>query len=210
MVRAVRKHTLVLLLSLLLGGTLAQPLTVMTHESFDLSIELVQQFTEETGIVVEFLPAGDAGEVVSRAILTAGRPIADLLFGVDNNLMVRAFEAEIFEPYRSPLLDEVPVQLHLDPENRVTPVDVGYVNFNLDLGWFEENDLQPPATLEELTAEEYRGLTIVLDPATSSPGLAFMLTTIARFGEEGWLEYWQDLVENDALVQGGWSDARSC
>src|SRR5690625_5061341 len=92
---------LALLVCLLLGGALAQPLRVMTHESFDLSRDVVDSFTEETGIEVEFLPAGDAGEVVSRAILTAGRPIADVLFGVDNNLMVRAFEAQIFEPYRS-------------------------------------------------------------------------------------------------------------
>ena len=198
---------LALLVCLLLGGALAQPLRVMTHESFDLSRDVVDSFTEETGIEVEFLPAGDAGEVVSRAILTAGRPIADVLFGVDNNLMVRAFEAQIFEPYRSPLLDEVPEQFHLDPEYRVTPIDVGYVNFNVDLGWFAENDLEPPATLEDLLAEEYRGLTIVLDPATSSPGLAFMLTTIDRFGEEGWLQYWQELTANDVLVQGGWSDA---
>src|SRR5690625_7645727 len=109
---------LALLVCLLLGGALAQPLRVMTHESFDLSRDVVDRFTEETGIEVEFLPAGDAGEVVSRAILTAGRPIADVLFGVDNNLMVRAFEAQIVEPYRSPLLDEVPEQFHLRSEER--------------------------------------------------------------------------------------------
>ena len=189
------------------ASAFGQGVRVMTHDSFDLSAEVVAAFTEETGIEVQLLPAGDAGEALSRAILTAGRPVADVLFGVDNSLLPRALQADLFEPYRSPGLDGVPEHLLLDPEHRITPVDAGYVAFNVDLDWFAANDLQPPADLDDLLSEEYRGLTVVMDPATSSPGLGFLLTTVDRYGEEGWLEYWEALRDNDVLVQGGWTDA---
>jgi thiamine transport system substrate-binding protein len=201
-------RTLLLLATLLpLGAGLAQPLRVLTHESFDLSSDVLAQFTEETGVEVQILPAGDAGEVVSRAILTRSRPIADVLFGVDNSLLSRALEADIFEAYRSPLLEHVPQELVFDPSHRVTPIDVGYVLFNIDREWFEREGLAPPSDIAELTEARYRGLTVVQDPATSSPGLAFLLTTIARFGEDGWLEYWAALRDNGVLVASGWSDA---
>lgn len=185
----------------------AQPLRVLTHESFDLSTGVLDQFTEQTGVEVEILPAGDAGEVVSRAILTRARPIADVLFGVDNSLLTRALEADIFESYRSPLLDQVPERYRFDPSHNVTPVDAGYVNFNLDLGWFEREGLDLPQDISDLTEPRYRDLSVVMDPATSSPGLAFMLATVERFGEDGWLDYWAELRDNGLMVTGGWSDA---
>lgn len=197
----------ILLLAVLLGLGHAQPLRVLTHESFDLSSELLERFTQETGIEVQILPAGDAGEVVNRAILTKARPIADVLYGVDNSLLTRATEAAIFEPYLSPLLEQVPSQLRFDPQHRVTPIDVGFVTFNLDLAWFQGEGRELPADIDDLTLAEYRGLTVVEDPATSSPGLAFMLATIDRFGEEGWLEYWARLRDNDLLVTSGWNEA---
>ena len=201
-----RRYILTLAL-LLLAWASAQPLRVLTHESFDLPSALLESFTRETGIEVQILPAGDAGEVVSRAILTRARPIADVLFGVDNSLLARALEAEIFEPYRSPLLDRVPQRFIFDPEHRVTPVDLGYVNFNIDREWFAREGVAPPADLDDLLEPRYRGLTAVMDPATSSPGLAFMLATIDRYGEEGWLEFWAQLRDNEVLVTSGWSDA---
>ncbi|HEX7005110.1 MAG TPA: thiamine ABC transporter substrate-binding protein [Trueperaceae bacterium] len=202
-----RSTALVLAALLTLAPAFAQPLRVLTHESFDLPAGLLEEFTERTGIEVEFLPAGDAGEVVNRSILTRARPIADVLFGVDNSLLARALEADLFEPYRSPLLDAVPEAFVFDAEHRVTPVDVGFVNFNIDLEWFEREGLAPPDDLDDLLEPEYRGLTAVMDPATSSPGLAFMLTTIERYGESGWLEFWAALRDNDVLVTSGWSDA---
>lgn len=190
-----------------LGLAPAQTLRVLTHDSFDLSTEVLEGFSEETGVAVELLSGGDAGETVSRAILTKERPIADVLFGVDNSLLIRATDAGIFEPYRSPLLQHVPEDLIFDREHRVTPVDVGYVAFNIDRDWFEREGLTPPADLGDLSEPRYQGLTAVLDPATSSPGLAFMLTTIDKFGEPGWLEYWAELRDNEVLVASGWSDA---
>ena len=188
----------------------AQPLTLLVHDSFSISENVLATFTERTGIEVEVLPAGDAGAVVNRAILTRQNPIADLLYGVDNSLLGRAGDADLFVPYESPRLTSVPDRFLFDPQHRVTPVDVGYVNFNWDRAWFEGADVAPPTDLRDLATDAYEGLTVVTDPSSSSPGLAFMLTTIARFGEGGdydWLDYWADLRDRDVLVTSGWSDA---
>jgi thiamine transport system substrate-binding protein len=61
--------------------------------------------------------------------------------------------------------------------------------------------------LEELADPTYRGLLVVQNPATSSPGLAFLLATIDYFGEDGYLDFWRSLKANDVLVTDGWSDA---
>lgn len=187
---------------------LAQSVTVLTHDSFALSREVVEAFTAETGIEVRFVSGGDAGATLNRAILTRARPVADVLFGVDEGMAPRALAADLFEPYRSAALE------HVDPSYRLevfgdllTPVDAGFVTFNLDRGWFDAEERPFPATLEALTEPEFRGLTVVMDPATSSPGLAFMLGTIGRFGEAGWLDFWARLRDNELAVRSGWSDA---
>lgn len=204
-----RAGCLALMLGLLATAGAQGSVRVLTHSSFDLPLELIERFTAETGIRVELLPSGDAGELVNRAVLTAGRPLGDVLFGVDNGLLPRVRDVGVFEPYESPLLEHVPAGLLLDEGHLVTPVTVGFVNFNLDRAWFEEFG-PAPVDLAELTDAEFRGLTVVQDPAASSPGLAFMLTTIARFGEGGdydWLDWWADLRDNDVLVTSGWTDA---
>ena len=189
---------------------LAQTLTVLTHDSFAISQEVMDEFTKQTGIKITFLQAGDAGEVVNRAILTKKRPLADVLYGIDNSLLARAINEDIFLPYQSPALTNVNPRYRFDPSYSVTPIDVGYVNFNLDDAYFEENKLEPPADITQLTNEIYKGLTVVANPTTSSPGLAFMLATLARFGETGdytWLDYWADLRDNDISVVAGWNEA---
>jgi thiamine transport system substrate-binding protein len=192
------------------NSVFAQTLRVLTHDSFVVSEDIISAFTEETGIVLEFLPAGDAGEVVNRAILTKDNPLADVLYGIDNSLLARAINEDIFIPYQSPELATVIDDFQFDTTYSVTPVDVGYINFNLDKAYFEENKLALPTDITDLTSETYKGLTVVQNPATSSTGLGFMLATIVRFGEEGdytWLDYWRDLRENEVLVSSGWSDA---
>jgi thiamine transport system substrate-binding protein len=58
-----------------------------------------------------------------------------------------------------------------------------------------------------LVKDEYTGLAVVENPATSSPGLAFLLATVAHFGDPGYLDYWRELVAQDVLVVDGWEDA---
>jgi len=191
------------------AGQPAEPvvLRLMTHDSFDISKETMAQFTEQTGNEVEIFKAGDGGEVVNKAILAKDDPLADVLFGVDNTFLSRALDNDILLPYESPQLAQINDSLKLDPENRALPVDFGDVCLNYDKAWFAESGLEPPQTLNDLIDPDYAGLTVVENPATSTPGLAFLLATIRYFGEEGYLDYWQQLVENDVLVMDGWEAA---
>lgn len=188
-------------------------LILMTHDSFAISEDVQVLFEEETGIKLEILRTADAGTMVNQAILSRGNPLGDVLFGVDNTFLGRALEADLFVPYESSALDNVPDEFKVDVEHRVTPVDYGDVCLNYDKAYFAENDLAVPDSLEDLTKPEYESLLVVENPASSSPGLAFLLATIGAFGDEGdedgydYLDFWADLVENDVLVVDGWNEA---
>lgn len=187
--------------------TETRTLTVMTHDSFAISEELIAQFEAEYNVTVSFVLSGDTGSALNQAILSKDNPLADVFYGVDNTFLTRALEEGIFESYDSPLLDDIPDEFKLDPDNYVLPVDYGDVCINYDKSYFEENDLTVPTTLEELTQPEYEGLLAVENPATSSPGLAFLMATIAHFGEDGYLDYWQSLTDNGLVVVSDWETA---
>ena len=185
-------------------------LRLVAYDSFLLSDATLQQFTADTGIKVETVIGGDAGEVVNRAVLTKGKPEGDVLWGVDNTLLSRAVDEGIFVPYESPELASVdPAFTALVPGHEATPVDYGDVCVNYDKAWFEDEGIEPPTTLESLTDPRYKDLLVVENPATSSPGLAFLLATIARFGSDGWEGYWEDLRANGVEVVNGWTEAYS-
>ena len=187
-----------------------QVLTLMSHDSFAASEDVIRQFESEHNLQLEFLKAGDAGEALNKACLSKGNPLADVFFGVDNTFLSRAIACDVFEAYSSPELSNIPDELELDPQHRLLPVDYGYVNLNYDKAWFDEQGLAVPQSLADLVRSEYEGLLVVENPATSSPGLAFLLTTIASFGEAGgytFLDYWRELRANDVLVTDGWSEA---
>ena len=182
-------------------------LIVMTHNSFAISEEVVVAFEEAQGVKVVFLASGDSGSALNKAILTKDAPLADLLFGVDNTFLSRALESEIFEPYDAHALAEIPVEFKLDASNHAIPVDFGDVCINYDKAYFAEKGLAVPASFEDLLKDEYRELLVVENPATSSPGLAFLMATIAHFGEDGYLNYWLGLRDNGVVVADGWETA---
>jgi len=183
-------------------------ITLLAHDSFAVSKQVLAAFTARTGITVKVVTDGDAGLVVNKAVLTAGNPEGDVLFGVDNTLLSRAVDAGTFAPYRSAALATVRPELTALVEgNAVTPIDYGDVCVNLDDRYFAAHGLTPPTTLADLTDPKYRDLMVVENPATSSPGLAFLLATVARYGESGWLGYWDKLKANGVTVVNGWTEA---
>lgn len=184
---------------------MAQTITVLTHDSFALDKALIAKFEAESGIKLRFLKGGDAGEMLNKAILSRGAPIADVIYGFDNTMLSRALGAGILEPYRSPQLPSLRPETRLDPSNRALPVDYGYVCLNYDKAYFASRPL--PRQLADLGKPEFAKLLVVPNPATSSPGLAFMLATVQTLGEERWLGFWADLRRGGVRVVGGWSDA---
>ena len=180
--------------------------TLLTHDSFDVSEDVLATFEDEHGLRVEVVPLGDAGAALNVVALTADDPGGDVLFGVDSTFLTRALAADVFLPHVAADLDAVDPAF-LPPDDRVTPVDFGDVCVNYDVAWFAERDLAVPRTLTDLADPAYRGLLAVQNPATSSPGLAFLLGTIERLGEEAAFELWADLRANDVLVTDGWTDA---
>ena len=187
-----------------------QTLVILTHDSFDIGQEVIEEFQKDYGAKVIIQKGGDAGEILTKAIITKDAPVADLLYGVDNTFLTRALAEDIFVPYRPPLIDQVPVKFHLDPDFRVTPIDYGYVAINYDLAWMNSYNVTPPTDLSDLASPKWASRLVVQNPATSSTGLAFLLATINKFGEQGdytWKDYWADLKSNDVKVSDGWSDS---
>jgi thiamine transport system substrate-binding protein len=184
-----------------------QTLTVMTHDSFSISEAVLNKFQDENGIEVQFLKSGDTGTAVNKAILAKDKPLADVFYGVDNTFLSRALEEGIFESYQSPILSEIPDDFEFDKKYGALPVDFGDVCLNYDVSYFDDHGPIPPQNLEELLNPQYKDLLVVENPATSSPGLAFLLATVGHFGDPGYLDYWEGLVANNVLVVNDWEIA---
>lgn len=184
-------------------------LTVMTHDSFAVSAEVVAKFEAESGIKVNFVKGGDVGKALNTLVLSskAGKAPADVFYGVDNTFLSQALENQLFEPYAAPALQDVDAAFILDPSNSALPIDYGDVCINYDKSYFKEQQLAVPASLTDLTKPEYKGLLAVENPATSSPGLSFLMATIASMGQEKAMQWWEAMKQNGVVVVNDWETA---
>lgn len=183
-------------------------LVVVTHDSFAVSEAVIKEFEAANNAKVQILKSGDAGAALNKAILAgASNPLGDVFFGVDNTFLSRALEADLFDAYKPNGADAIPAQYALDSQFHLTPIDYGDVCLNYDVAWFKQKNIAPPQSLDDLTKPEYKSLLVVENPATSSPGLAFLLATIGKYGAENYLDYWKQLRANDVAVSEGWEDA---
>ena len=201
------KITVIGLVGLLLSACAQKNLVVMTHDSFAVSEKIIAQFESKYNTKVTFLMSGDAGSMLNRAVLTKDTPEADVLYGFDNTFLSRALEQDILVNYESPLLVDIPADFKLDLSSRALPIDYGDVCINYDVQYFKNRGLAVPNSLEDLLDQRYSGMLVTENPATSSPGLAFMLATIAEYGETGYLDYWKQLSNNGMLVVNNWNSA---
>ncbi|MBL0887747.1 thiamine ABC transporter substrate-binding protein [Myceligenerans indicum] len=187
---------------LLLAGCTGQPdtepdtgtspasdtVTLVTHDSFALSDGILEEFEKESGLKVEVNAAGDAGTLANQLVLTKDAPLGDAVFGIDNTFASRVTDEDVIA-------------------GDLAQIDRGDVCINADKDWFAEQNLAVPETLDDLAAPEYQGLLVVTNPATSSPGLAFLLATIDAFGDNGFGDYWTALRDNDVKIVDSWEDA---
>jgi thiamine transport system substrate-binding protein len=170
------------------AGTTPTKVTLIAHDSFAISDESIAEFEQSSGFELEIIRAGDSGSLTNRLVLTKTSPIADVVFGIDNTFRGVADENQIIE-------------------GELLPVDFADVCFNYDRLWFEERGQTPPSSWRDLTKPEFEGLTVVTNPLSSSPGLAFLATTVSAFGEDGFEAFWADLRDNGVKVSAGWEDA---
>ncbi|MEV6963255.1 thiamine ABC transporter substrate-binding protein [Streptomyces sp. NPDC051207] len=188
------------------GGS--KTVTLVSHDSWAASKSVVAAFEKESGYQVKVLKDGDAGTAVNKAILTKDNPQGDVLFGVDNTLLSRALDNGLFQPYEPKDSERIAPQYRADEgKHRVTPVDTGDICVNYDKAWFSEHKLTPPETFEDLTEPQYKNLLVTENAATSSPGLGFLLGTAAKYGDDGWPDYWKKLKANGVKVVDGWEQA---
>ncbi|MFE3743627.1 thiamine ABC transporter substrate binding subunit [Streptomyces sp. NPDC059134] len=190
------------------GGAQSKTVTLVSHDSFNASPAVLKEFTKETGYTVKVLKSGDAGEALNKEILTKGSPQGDVFFGVDNTLLSRALDNGLFAPYGAKGLDRVDASAQLDKEkHRVTPIDTGDICVNYDKKYFADKKLAPPQSFDDLIKPQYKDLLVTENAATSSPGLGFLLGTVAHYGDDGWQDYWKKLKANGVQVVDGWEQA---
>ncbi|WP_236789256.1 thiamine ABC transporter substrate binding subunit [Amycolatopsis sp. GM8] len=187
----------------------ASTVTLVTHDSWAAPQQVLDAFLQQTGIKLEVLKKGDAGALTNSLVLTKANPIGDVAYGVDSTFASRALSEGVFDAYTSPEADRGPQRYLADAQHRLSAVDVGDVCLNIDTNWFAQKGIPAPASYDDLTDPQYKDLLVVENPATSSPGLAFLLGTIAKYGEQGWQGYWQKLKDNGAKADSGWEEAYS-
>ena len=190
------------------SGSGSRTVTLVSHDSFAASPSVLKAFTQETGYKVKVLKSGDAGSALNKEILTKGSPQGDVFFGVDNTLLSRALDNGLFTPYRAKGLDQVEAGAQLDKDkHRVTPIDTGDLCVNYDKKYFADKKLAPPRSFDDLVKPQYKNLLVTENAATSSPGLGFLLGTVARYGDDGWQAYWKKLKANGVQVVDSWEQA---
>ncbi len=182
----------------------AQELRVLVHNSFSLPKPMLAQFEADAGVKLSIIKGGDAGEMLNKLVLTRAQPIADVVYGLDNALVVKAQGANVLDPYAGPASQRAAAA---PLAAGMVAVDYGFVTLNYDRAWFAKTALPLPKTLEDLAQPAYRNLLVVQNPATSSPGYAFMLATVAGLGEEAAFDWWGRMRANGVKVSKGWSEA---
>ncbi|MFF0145378.1 thiamine transport system substrate-binding protein [Amycolatopsis sulphurea] len=182
-------------------------LTLVTHDSFVVPQEVLDAFHRQSGITLKILKSGDAGALTNKLVLTKGNPIGDVAYGVDNTFASRALGEGVFQSYTSPEADRGPQRYAVDTQHRLSAVDVGDVCVNVDTGYFAAKGIPAPTSYDELAEPQYKDLMVAESPATASPGLAFLLGTIAKYGENGWQDYWNRLKANGLKIDSGWEEA---
>ncbi|MFF6916747.1 thiamine ABC transporter substrate-binding protein [Streptomyces sp. NPDC012466] len=190
------------------GSGDSKTVTLVSHDSWAASKDVIAAFEKQSGYKVDFLKDGDAGQAVNKAILTKDNPQGDVFFGVDNTLLSRALDNGLFQSYAPKGADRIKAEYRVDQEqHRVTPIDTGDICVNYDKKYFADHKLRPPRTFDDLIKPQYKNLLVTENASASSPGLGFLLGTAAKYGDDGWESYWKKLKANGVKVVDGWEQA---
>jgi thiamine transport system substrate-binding protein len=186
----------------------AKDLRVIVHSSFDLPKPLLAKFESEAGVKLKIVKGGDSGEMLNKLILTKKAPIADVVYGIDNAQAVKAKAADVLDAYNGAgLSKEAQGDSKAEFAGMAVAVDYGFVTLNYDKATVAKRGIPLPKSLEELAQPAYKKWLVVENPATSGPGYAFLLATIANMGEEKAFAWWKSMRGNGMKVAKGWTEA---
>ena len=185
----------------------SKTVTVVTHDSFHVSDDLMKAFTSETGYTLKVATSGDAGALVNKLVLTKDAPLGDAVFGIDNTYATRALDQGVIDTSATVTLPKGAESYVVADTPALAPIDVGDVCLNIDTGYFSGKGLKPPATFEDLTKPEYKGLLVAINPTNSSPGMAWLLATIGHFGASSFADSWKQLAAGGARIAEDWTAA---
>jgi thiamine transport system substrate-binding protein len=196
-----------------LGQSLEPKLIVYTYDSFASwgpARFIEEAFEQLHPVDVQFIATADSRAMLVKLIeeRAVGKQGADVFIGVEAADLSRIAEYDLFLPLTPdevPHLANLPSTLLIDPKLAAIPYEHGYISFVYDSESLPTEEI--PRTFEELLDDQYARKLILEDPRTSSPGLSFLLWTIDRFGDPGYLEYWTKLTPNILTIAGGWSEA---
>lgn len=161
----------------------ANEVVVYTYDSFagewGPGPQLAAAFEAQTGLKCRMIVVGDGAQILSRAVLEAAAPQADVILGVDNNQIHLARSSQVLEAYQPHQADTIiPKELQLTDDWLLTPYDWSYFSLIHN----KNASVPAPKSLEDLTKEVYKKKIILMDPRTSTPGLGFVAWTVAVFG----------------------------
>ena len=187
----------------------ADVVRLVTYEAFALPEAAAAAFEEETGASIEVIATGDANTMLSKALLSAGAPEGDVIFGIDSLSAAEAASEPLLEKWLPTEAADLPAGIAPPAvvADSLTPIDTSEVCVNADAGWFAQSQLAVPETFEDLAGADYSELLSVQSPVTSSPGTAFLAGTVEEFGEDGFEAYWQRLADNGVRISPSWDDA---
>jgi thiamine transport system substrate-binding protein len=179
---------------------------LLAYDSFTPPKEVLETFSKETGITVEVLLKGDTGTMLNTAILSKDTPFADVVWGIDSTFASRAISSNVLRPHGLTPDSLDPALVPQTGADVLLPVDKSEVCVNADTRAIPQ---ATALTLDDLIKPAHKAQLVVQNPATSAPGMAFLLATIAKYGENGWQTYWRGLVANQVKVVNGWEEAWS-
>ncbi len=154
-------------------------------------------FEETCGCDLQFVAAGDGAALLARLKLEGARSDADIVLGLDTNLMQAARETGLFAPHGR---EDLPLDLPVTwSDDTFVPFDWGYFAFvhNADMA-------DVPGDFRSLGASD--ATIVIQDPRSSTPGLGLLLWVKAAYGDDA-PSIWEALADNIVTVTPGWSEA---
>jgi thiamine transport system substrate-binding protein len=179
-------------------------LTVYTYESFvgeyGPGQALKKDFEQHCDCTLAFVSAEDGGALYGKLKLEGRSTKADVVVGLDDNLMGEAEASGLFAPHG---VDTKGLDLPEAWTDTVfVPYDWGYFAFVYD----SDKLKTVPSSLKQLVEDKNGPSLVIEDPRTSTPGLGLLAWVRAVYGDKA-PDAWRSLKPRIVTVTKGWSEA---